>query len=80
MSYQTRVTFTTGEPENGPPYLQMEFLDAIPGLPVDPPVFDLPPGTDMKKAEEIAAYLNKNLAAFRPFPSQPKSGFQTQVK
>lgn len=80
MSHKTRVTFTIGEPENGQPYLQMEFLDSIPGLPNNPPVFDLPPGTDMSKAKEIAFYLNENLVAFRPFPAEPKSAFQTHVK
>jgi hypothetical protein len=80
MSYKTRITFTIAEPDGGQPYLQMEFLDSIPGLPNDPPVFDLPPGTDMQRAEEIAAFLNSNLIAFRPFPSERKSGFQTTIR
>lgn len=77
MSHKTRIVFTIKESGEGVPCLNMEFHDSIPGLPVDPPAFDLKPGTDMEKAREIAAYLNDNLAAFRPFPLRPAFGFQS---
>ncbi|KAA8692054.1 hypothetical protein [Pseudomonas caricapapayae] len=80
MSYKTRVVFTIKESGEGVPYLNMEFHDDIPGLPDNPPAFDLPPGTDMFKAREIASYLNKNIDAFRPFPHVPEARFQTEVK
>ncbi len=80
MSYKTRIVFTVKESGDGVPCLNMEFHDNIPGLPEDPPAFDLNPGIDLKKAKEIAAYLNKNLAAFRPFPLESKPGFQQGVK
>lgn len=70
MSQKTRVKFTIGEPGEGQPHLQMWFLDSIPGVPDNPPVFELPPGTDMEKAEEIAKYLNKTLVSFRLFPTE----------
>lgn len=76
MSHVTRVKFTTKETAEGVPYLHMEALDVIPNFPPEPPAFDLPPGTDMAKAEEIAAYLNKNLAGFRPEPHLKTYGFQ----
>lgn len=76
MSHVTRVTFTIKETAEGAPYLHMEALDAIPNFPAEPPAFDLPPGTDMAKAKEIAAYLNQNLAGFRPEPSRKTYGFQ----
>ncbi|MGE8098069.1 hypothetical protein [Pseudomonas fluorescens] len=80
MSYKTAIVFTVKESGDGVPYLHMEFHDAIPGLPDDPPAFDLQPGTDIKTAHEIANYLNENLAAFRPFPSRPIPTFQKAVK
>ena len=80
MSYKTGIVFTIKESADGTPCLNMEFYDNIPGLPDDPPAFDLPLGTSMEKAKEIAAYLNENLAAYRPFPLEPKAGFQQQVK
>jgi hypothetical protein len=80
MSYKTRIVFTVKEWGDGVPYLHMEFHDNIPGLPDNPPAFDLPPGTDINAAGEIAKYLNHNLTAFRPFPSQPIPTFQTTVK
>ncbi|MDQ7987027.1 hypothetical protein QYS36_18970 [Pseudomonas sp. G34] len=73
MSHKTRIVFTIKESAEGVPCLNMEFHDDIPGLPVDPPAFDLPAGTDMAKAREIARYLNQNLAAYRPFPLDPAS-------
>lgn len=80
MSDKTRVVFTIKETGDGVPYLTMEFHDPIPGLPDDPPVFDLNPGATMEDAKEVAAYLNKNIAAFRPFPMRPAASFQTRVK
>lgn len=80
MSYKTRVKFTIKETAEGVPYLFMEALDSIPNFPDDPPAFDLPPGTDMAKAEEIARFLNKNITAFRPEPLVPAPSFQTKVK
>ncbi|MNF41378.1 hypothetical protein D3C84_224020 [compost metagenome] len=71
MSNKTRVVFTIKETGEGRPYLMMEFHDPIPGLPDDPPVFDLQPGATMEDAEEVAAYLNKNISAFRPLPMVP---------
>ena len=76
MSHKTRIVFTIKESGDGVPCLNMEFHDNIPGLPDDPPAFDLKPGTGMDKAREIAAYLNDNLAAFRPFPNRKTYGFQ----
>ncbi|NWA43846.1 hypothetical protein HX871_07130 [Pseudomonas reactans] len=76
MSHKTRVKFTIKETGDGTPYLYMEALDSIPNFPSDPPAFDLPPGTDMKKAKEIANYLNSNLATYRPEPSKPSVGWQ----
>ncbi|MFV3402831.1 hypothetical protein ACNFIC_02600 [Pseudomonas sp. NY15463] len=80
MSYKTRVKFTIKETADGVPYLHMEVLDSIPNFPDEPPAFDLPPGTDMTKAGEIARYLNENIEAFRPEPSVPAPSFQTKVK
>ncbi|KIQ36478.1 hypothetical protein [Pseudomonas viridiflava] len=80
MSHKTRIVFTIKESGDGVPYLNMEFHDDIPGLQTDPPAFDLKPGTDMSKAREIAAYLNENLAAYRPFPLEPAASFQREVK
>jgi hypothetical protein len=77
MSHKTRVKFTIKETDNGTPYLYMEALDNIPNFPKEPPAFDLPPGTDMEKATEIANYLNSNLAAYRPEPTKPSHGWQT---
>lgn len=76
MSLRTRVKFTIKEAVNEVPYLQMEALDSIPNFPNEPPAFYLPEGTDMKKAEEIARYLNANLAAYSPDPSRPAKGWQ----
>ena len=76
MSLRTRVKFTIKETGNGVPYLHMEALDSIPNFPEEPPAFYLPEGTDMKKAEEIASYLNANLAAYSPVPSRPATGWQ----
>ncbi|MEJ8662926.1 hypothetical protein [Pseudomonas sp. LP23] len=80
MSYKTRVTFTIKESADGTPYLNMEALDPIPNFPEQPPAFDLRPGADMAKAEEIARYLNANIASFRPEPLVPIASFQTKVK
>lgn len=80
MSQKTRVKFTIKETGDGVPYLYMEFLDSIPGLPEDPPAFYLRPGTQMLEAEEIARYLNSNLAEFQPFPLGPANQFQTEIK
>ena len=77
MSYVTRVKFTIKESGEGVPYLHMEALDNIPNFPSEPPAFDLPPGTDMEKAREIASYLNANLSGYRPEPSRKTFGFQT---
>ncbi|MNF65496.1 hypothetical protein D3C84_472600 [compost metagenome] len=80
MSDKTRVVFTIKETGEGQPYLTMEFHDAIPGLPDDPPVFDLKPGATMEDAEEVATFLNRNIAGYRPFPSRSRSAFQSKVE
>lgn len=80
MSQKTRVKFTIKESGDGVPYLHMEFLDSILGLPDQPPAFYLRAGTQMQEAEEIALYLNSNLAEFQPFPQEPAHQFQTEVK
>jgi|GEM_PF-2634888 len=80
MSQKTRVKFTNKETADGAPYLYMEFLDSIPGLPEDPPAFYLNPGTEMPEAEDIARYLNANIREFQPYPLDPPSRFQTEVK
>lgn len=72
MSYKTRVAFTIKEAVDGRPYLMMEFHDDIPGLPVDPPVFDLIEGATMEEAELVAKFLNAKIAFYRPFPMIPK--------
>jgi hypothetical protein len=72
MSYKTRVVFTIKETAEGRPYLMMEFHDDIPGLPVDPPVFDLREGATMEEAELVATFLNAKIASYRPFPMIPK--------
>ncbi len=72
MSYKTRVVFTVKEADDGHPYLMMEFHDDIPGLPVDPPVFDLMVGATMEEAEVVARFLNAKIAFYRPFPMVPK--------
>ena len=80
MSYKTRVKFTVKETGDGRPYLMMEFYDQIPGLPNEPPVFDLKPDATIEDAEAVASFLNKNIEAYRPFPTQPIPAFQTSVK
>lgn len=80
MSYKTRVKFTVKETGKGRPYLMMEFYDHIPGLPEDPPVFDLKPDATIEDAEAVASFLNKNIEAYRPFPTQPIAAFQSSVK
>jgi hypothetical protein len=72
MSYKTRVVFTIKETDVGRPYLMMEFHDDIPGLPVDPPVFDLVDGATMEEAEVVAKFLNAKIEFYRPFPLVPK--------
>lgn len=79
MSYKTRVKFTIKEVGDGVPYLYMEALDQIPNFPIDPSAFELPAGTEMAKAEEIARYLNTNIESFHPEPLVPVPKFQTGV-
>lgn len=72
MSHKTRVVFTVHETEAGQPYLTMEFHDDVPGLPDDPPIFDLVEGSTMEEAEVLAKLLNMKIASYRPFPQPPK--------
>ena len=72
MSYKTRVAFTVKETVDGRPFLIMEFQDDIPGLPVDPPFFDLREGATIEEAELVAEFLNARIASYRPFPMIPK--------
>ncbi|KQM46418.1 hypothetical protein ASE80_16820 [Pseudomonas sp. Leaf15] len=70
MSQKTRIKFTIGELDPVQPNLQMWFQDSVDGLPDNPPVFELPPGTSMEQAEEIAKFLNKTLISFRLFSGE----------
>jgi hypothetical protein len=73
MSYKTRVVFTVKEADDGHLYLMMEFHDDIPGLPADPPFFDLMVRATMEEAELVATFLNAKISYYRPFPLAPKN-------
>lgn len=79
MGYTTRVTFTIGEQESGQLYLQMVFLDALPPFLESPPIFDLPPGMSMKRAEEVASYLNDIAAVFQTSPLEVISHLKSMI-
>ncbi|WP_117182388.1 hypothetical protein [Pseudomonas amygdali] len=65
MSKKTGITFKVGEQDSGTPYIQMWFDDVVPGLPDNPPVFEVKAGSSMQEVEAIAAYLNQTLTSFR---------------
>lgn len=80
MINSTEVKFTVGEQETGTPYIQMWVDGSVRGMPNDPAVFEVKPGSSMEEVEAIVAYLNKNLVSLSLFPTEPPPVFQREVK
>lgn len=80
MINSSGVKFTVGEQETGTPYIQMWVDSSVRGMPDDPAVFEVKPGTSMSEVEAIASFLNKNLVSLSLYPSDPSPTFQREVK
>ena len=80
MINSSELKFTVGEQESGTPYIQMWVDGSVRGMPNDPAVFEVTPGSTMEEVQAIADYLNKNLVSLSLFPQGPSSGFQREVK
>lgn len=60
---RAKYVFTVKEFSNGTPFIALEPLNKSITLPEEGFLgFDLPEGTDINKAKDIAKYLNKNLS------------------
>lgn len=69
MINSTGVTFTVGEQETGTPYIQMWVDEKVLGMPNEPAVLEVKPGSSMQEVEAIKNYLNANIVSFSLYPS-----------
>lgn len=71
MINSTDLKFTVGEQETGTPYIQMWVNPTVLGMPRDPAVFQVKPGSSLDEVEAIATFLNEHLVSLSLFPADP---------
>ncbi|MEE4341423.1 hypothetical protein V2J66_07340 [Pseudomonas alliivorans] len=69
MINSTGVKFTVGEQETGTPYIQMWVDGKVLGMPNEPAVLEVKPGSSMQEVEAIKNYLNSNIVSFSLYPA-----------
>lgn len=68
MTSRAKPIFAVKQYASRQPWIAIEYSTADKDMPNSLFGFDLPDGTSFDKAEEIAAYLNKNLTEFSCTP------------